>query len=235
MKAIVLTVLVLPVGLWTSLAQAAAPAVELKVNSATLIRSGEPTPFTPAKDRFGPGQDGLDLVGAPLFRAQALFPCSGVAEGDYCVGVPIMLPQWIGYMGFGEFMGHWLELYLNDTRLRWTSHTEPLRPENAAEKQAYQAEMRCDQPVHVKPGDVLRVMYTPEGGQMVLGPVRLYRPPAEGGIVKLGVNDWSTPTSFWLVAKWEDTQRAGDTIRQPCLARSVFFGAPNFRMASSPM
>lgn len=41
----------------------ARPVAELGVNSATLIRNSEPVQFTPARDRFGPGQDSVDLNG----------------------------------------------------------------------------------------------------------------------------------------------------------------------------
>jgi len=211
-----LLVLVAPLGTGPA-ALAATPVAALKVNSATLVRDGEPAQLAPAKDRFGPGGDGVDLNGAPVFKTQLQFPCREVAEGGYYVGLPVMLSQWHGYVGFGEFMGSCLHIYLNDTRLPLTSHTEPLRPENAAEKSLYQAELRCDQPVHVKPGDVLRVMYLPDGGQMTVGPVRLYRSAPDDGIVRMGAPDWGKTASVWLVGKWEETERQGDTVRQPCL------------------
>jgi len=191
--------------------------VELRVNAATLIRNGEPSKFTTVKDRFGTGLDGVTLTGAPVFRTQLQFPCGQVPEGDYYLGLLTMMELWHGYLGFGEHLGIWVQLYVNDTRVLWTSHTEPQKPENAAEKSFYQAELRCDRPVRVKPGDVVRVVHGLDGGSLIIGPLRLYRTAPAGGVVKLGAPNWGRPSADWLAAKWEDTQREGDTIRQPCL------------------
>ena len=109
------------------------PVAELKVNSGTLIQNGEPVAVSPVKDRFGPGLDSVALGGAPFFKTQLQLPCRDVPENDYYVGVPAMADNWNGYVGFGEFLPNWVQIYVNDTRILITSHSEPLRPENAAE------------------------------------------------------------------------------------------------------
>ncbi|MBM3474613.1 MAG: hypothetical protein FJX75_15220 [Armatimonadetes bacterium] len=196
---------------------ATTPVAELTLDSATLVRNGEPAELAPSPDRFGPGLDSVDLIGTPLFRTELRFPCDGVAGGDYHVGFLAMRQQWDGYVGFGEHLANWLQVYLNDTRLIITTHTEPQRPEDAAEKNLYQAELRCEGPVHVKPGDVLRLVYIQDGGSATVGPVRLYDGPPEGGIVRVDRPEYGPRPSVWLIGKWEDTERVGDVIRQRCL------------------
>jgi len=199
-------------------ASAEAPSFrELPLPSATLMRTGDPADVVPVMDRFGPGLDSVDLPGARVFKTQLRFPCGDVPEGDYSLGLLTMMPLWSGSLGFGEHFPNQVQAYLNDTRLVWTSHTEPVRPENAAEWSLCQAEIRADAPIHVKPSDVLRLVCMPEGGAVTVGPLRLYREPPAGGLVKLNPPDWGRPTTLWLDAQWEATQRDGDTVRQPCV------------------
>jgi hypothetical protein len=194
---------------------ATAPVVEL--HAASLIRDGEPAEFAPTVDRFGPGADGVDLVGAPLFRTELRFPCDGVPEGDYYLGLPVMHVQWDGYLGFGEHLAAWLQVYANDTRVLLTHQTEPQRPEDAAEKSLYQAELRRDRPLRLKPGDMLRVMFTQDGGHVTVGPLRLYDAPPEPDLVRVDRPQFGPTPSVWIVGRWEETQRAGDLVRQRCL------------------
>jgi len=76
-------------------------------------------------------------------------------EGDYYPG--LLLVPWPVTFGCGELRSWHLQLYHNDTRLVWTSARKPLRPENAAEKKGVPGEVRLDEPLHLKPGDVLRI------------------------------------------------------------------------------
>ncbi len=47
----------------------AMPDIELKINSATVIRGADPAPVVPIQNRFGPGLDGMVLSGTLVFRS----------------------------------------------------------------------------------------------------------------------------------------------------------------------
>ena len=83
------------------------------------------------------------------------YSCTGIEEGDYLLELPILC-GWPSYFGAGEGAIGQLDLYQNDTHVRWTGEGEPLRPENAAEKNRYQDQLRLDQPLHLKNGNALR-------------------------------------------------------------------------------
>ncbi len=186
----------------------------LDLRGATLIRAGDPVPLAPAANRFGPGSDSVDIPGTKPFRSQLQFRCAGIPEGRYTVGLPLLSTS---YAGFAEFLAGRVHLYHNDTRLLWTSHTEPVLPENAGEKRLYQAELRCNAPTSLKPADILRVMYPFDHGAVTVGAIRLYARPPSGPTFAVGPQDWGKPVSVWLQARWEDARRGGDLIHQPCV------------------
>lgn len=213
-KSVNLTALTFLTMLTVSRLAAGAPDFTLKVNDARLLRLGEMVQDTPSRDRFGPGLDGVDLYGDAFFHSQAQWSCRAVPEGDYYLGLSVL---GYGYVHFAEQLAGQVTLYLNDTRLAYTSHTEPLLPEDAAEKSQYQAELRCDAPVHLRPEDVLRAVWLPQGGQVTVGPLRLYRKAPGAGIVKLNPPEWGRPATYWLAARWEAGTTEGDLVRQPVL------------------
>jgi len=195
-----------------SQASAAETPLELKVNDGTLIRNGKVEKFTPHKDFFGPGVDGAVLVGCGAVKPQMQWKCASVPEGDYC---PALLISSRNYMSFNEFAPNWAHLYLNDTRLPWTAHSAPIRPESASEKVRYQAQLRTER-VHVKPGDVLRVVYPPDGGDAVIGSLLLYKEPFTDSVVTLGVYNPARMETYWIVAGWDAPQRNEREATQSC-------------------
>jgi len=136
-------------------ASVAQPIAELPLTSATLLRNGESAELAPSVGRFGPTQDSVDLPGAQQLHSQLQWTCEGIAEGDYVLGLPMLAPQ---YFTVGEYLAGRVHLYLNDERLLWAGHTEPRKPEDAAEKGLYQTELRTGARVHLSPGDALRVV-----------------------------------------------------------------------------
>jgi hypothetical protein len=188
------------------------PASVVRVVEPAFFKDAKPAPgIQPAKDVFGPGQDGYGLwyPGPPAIRDEVRYVCKDVPEGDYAVGVPTTVG---GYGHFGEILPARTLFYQNDQRLPWTAHTEPVRRVNAAENAPYQAEMIVER-VHVKPGDVFRVMIS-GGCYFIVGPLRLYR-EAPTPLVRLAVpkyiDEYFNP---WLYADWSTTKRDGDTITQ---------------------
>ncbi len=208
--------IVLIAALAVGVSLAATPTIELRVNTATFVAGSRPTESAPQPNRFGPGEDGSPLLGAPFLHQELRFSCAQVPEGDYYVGVAVIPQPWINYLGYAEFLGSWLHLYHNDTRLPWTSHTEPIKPEGAAEKNLYQAEMRRDRLVHIRPGDILRVLYTPDGGDITIGSLRLYATHPTGRTIKLYPPEPEHLDSVWLAARFDEPRRDGDTVHQPC-------------------
>ncbi|MBI2301094.1 MAG: hypothetical protein HYU66_19455 [Armatimonadetes bacterium] len=191
----------------------AAPlAFELKVDTGTLIRHTEPAPVQAVKDRFGPGLDSVDLEGARGNRTQLLLPCRGITEGDYYLGLLVLCGH---YSAADEGLNGQVQLYLGGQRIGWTSHSEPLLPADAAEQSRYQAELLCEEPVHLKPSDTLRVVYAMDWAAAVIGPVRLYRTRPVHGIVKLDPPDWGRTQSYLLTAEWGTPEEAGGRVRQP--------------------
>jgi hypothetical protein len=187
------------------------PYLELKVEQAKLFRDGKLSEMSPAADRFGPGLSSVDLGGAPLIKQRLRWTVSDLPAADYYVGL-LMLGQ--GYLHFSEFFPSQVELYHNDRRVHWTSHSEPRRPENAAEKALYQAEMRAG-PVHLQAGDALDVVYVQPWGSVTVGPLRIYRTrPSDSQIAIPLQPNWGKPRDTWLFADWGETKREGGTIRQ---------------------
>jgi len=197
-------------------AAAQQPSYELTVESATLIRNGEPVELDPSADRFGPGLASVSLAGAPVMKTEVRWTCRDVPEGDYYVGLLMLQDEYAGYLCFSEHYIWQAQLYHNDSRVLWTSHTGPVRPEKAADQRHYQAEMRADEALHVKPGDTLRVVYANQHGQITVGPIRLYKEPPGGTFLRLDPPDWGKPRSLWLYADWDEPQRQGRTVTQSC-------------------
>ncbi len=166
---------------WVAQASFAQSPVEVKVDRATLVRQGKSAPAEVVKNIFAPGVDGTPLSGTPGIRAELRYPCKDVPEGDYYLGVPMVQP-W-GYFSIGEGLWGCMALYQNDTRVLWTSYTEPLRVEKAATGD-YQSEMRVDKPVHVRPGDILRMVMLADGGGTTVGPLRLYKSKPAGAVAQ---------------------------------------------------
>ena len=193
---------------------AARAEYELKVSDANLILQGEPQPPAPIPDCFGPGINGHSLYGTPFFRNQLVYTVADVPEDDYTLG---MLMLGFGYAAIPEHLASRVHLYHNDRRCLWTSMSEPLLPEDAAEKTRYQAELRSDVPAHVKPGDVIRVLYALEQHDLVVGPVRLYESAPEDSVTTFSIPEWKKPADIWLLAKWEETRKQVDRVSQPCL------------------
>ena len=192
----------------------AARSYELKVNDASLVTDGKVSPLTAQKDTFGPGSDGFNLNGSRGKPDELRYACKNVPEGDYCVGLKVVLSGG-GYFTMGEDVAYQLELHLNDARQVWTSYTEPLRPENAAEKVSYQAEIRLDKPLHVKPSDVFRVAWW-SNSRLVVGAIRLYNRKPSGAVSQLGVG-YNGSTTRCLYADWKEPQRTADLVTQACV------------------
>ena len=193
-------------------AWAAEAPLELKVSDGTLIRNGKVEKFAPLKDFFGKGADGAVLVGCGAIKPQMQWKCTNVPEGDY---YPALLISSRTYMGFNEFAPNWFHLYLNDARVFWSGHSAPVRPESAAEKSRYQAQMRAER-VHVKPGDVLRVVYPPDGGDQVIGSLLLYKAPFTDSVVKLSVYNPARIETYWIAGGWDEPQRTEHEVSQSC-------------------
>ena len=183
---------------------AAEPPLELKVGDGTLIRNGKVEKFAPLKDFFGKGVDGAVLAGSGAIKPQLQWKCMNVPEGDY---YPALLISSKHYIAFCEFAPNWAHLYLNDTRLFWAGHSAPVRPESAAEKVLYQAELRTEK-IHVKPGDVLRVVYPPDGGHAIVGSLLLYKAPFTDSVVKLSAYNPARMETYWICGGWDAAQRS---------------------------
>jgi hypothetical protein len=67
----------------------AARVPEVTVNQATFVKQGQPTPAPLAKDRFGPGIEGIGLCyGEPVgLRDEVRYVCQGIPEGEHTVGL----------------------------------------------------------------------------------------------------------------------------------------------------
>ena len=185
---------------------------QINVESATMMVDGKPGPVAATKDTFGPGENGVPMYGNSDYSNELRYACKDIPEGDYYPGLTLAVP-WGTYFGLGEMAGGQLAIYLNDTRLTWTSHTEPLRPENAADK-SYHAELRVDMPMHVKPMDIIRIAVECSGGPLVLGPVRLYGQKPSGSISEM-MGNMDDVRTRWLFVQWGQ-QNAGRLISQPC-------------------
>jgi hypothetical protein len=189
-------------------ARAGAADYELKVADAKLIVKGQPAKFDTAKNTFGPGLDCVNVsVEVPL--TQQLRWTSAAPEGDYYIGQLILCDRFFD-MGEGHYQC--VQIYLNDTRLTWTSHTLPRKPENAAEQNRYQAELRVENPVHIKTGDTLRLAAA--SYYSALGPMRLYKTAPPAGEVRVNVPDNGRPQSQWIVAQLAEPKRQGPRITQ---------------------
>ena len=189
-----------------------AQTVELKVDQAALWAGDKEAKAGIAKDTFGPGLDAVHVGtgGAPVFlggpiKSQLRYNCSAVAEGDYYVGVRVL-----GFtmLSFGEGVNQQLGLYHNDTRLPWTSYSEPTRTVGGH----FQAQMRYDRPVHVKSTDVLRVVAS--GNEV--GDICLSKAPFKDPVVTFHDLVPQKLESDWLNMGWDETQRDGNTVTQTC-------------------
>ncbi len=193
------------------------PDAVLGVDSATFMIDGKAqTPYR-AKNEFGPGVDGVHLYGRDGYSNEMRFSCKDLHEGNYYPGVKLDVP-WDSYFGIGEQARWQLAIYANDTRLAWGSYSEPLKPEGAAN---YQAEVRVDQLVHLKPTDVLRIAVECNGGPYVLGPLHLYGSKPADSVAKM-FSPVDQPWPHWLLAQWGTTNydgpnKATATVIQPCV------------------
>lgn len=186
-------------------------AAQLLVNAASTVINAETAPVQPLKDAFGPGLDGVRLGGNRDYRSQVQWQYDG-PEGDY---YPAVVVKANGYLYFSEFYTGQAQLYHNDRWLTWDNHSEPVRPEGASDGR-YQAEMRVERPLRVRPGDWLRVVYPMDGADLVVGPLRLYSERPADGVQALETPNWGRPESYCLKTKWVETKREGDTIQQTC-------------------
>jgi len=207
-----LSPIVLVVALPAVVCSATQPAFELKVGSGTFYHNGQVEAAKPYADAFGPGLDAVPLPGSQGIKSRLCWTCADVPEGDYYLGALFLYPL---YLGFNEFLPSRIHLYVNDRFVRWNGHTEPARPENAAEISQYQAELRVDTPVHLRPGDTIELLYPFGWDQVTAGPVRLYRTPPDGELFSLYQSDFGKPEQIRLDAALQDTQRDGDVVRQP--------------------
>jgi hypothetical protein len=189
-------------------ARAAAPDYELKVADAKLIAKGQPAKFDTAKNTFGPGMDSMKLDSEQPLGYQLRWTVQA-PEGDYYIGQLILCEL---FFDIGEGHHQSVQIYLNDTRLTWATHTLPCKPENAAEQNRYQAELRVGQPIHIKPGDTLRLVET--NSSSVLGSMRLYKTAPPPGEFCLSVPDNKRPESQWIVGQLMDPKRQGAKITQ---------------------
>jgi hypothetical protein len=192
---------------------AADAPLQLKLDGAVLVRDGQNAAPQVHKDTFGPGLDGADLSGSPKFRTELRFSCKDVPEGDYYLGQRMIAP-W-GYFSMDEGLSGMLGLYLNDTRVLWNSHTEPRRPQKAADG-SYQAEMRVDKPLHIKPGDIVRVVALADGGGTIVGAIRLYKGKPAGSVAELWLPDFGKPRTLWLNAELAEPVQTPTKITQGC-------------------
>ncbi len=183
----------------------------LKTSDAVLMVVGKAATAQIFKDAFGPGQDGIDLGGNRKIRNELRYSCTGIEEGDYLLELPILC-GWPSYFGAGEGAIGQLDLYQNDTHVRWTGEGEPLRPENAAEKNRYQDQLRLDQPLHLKNGDALRIVFNSDGGVITIGPLKL-TPGKAKGLPDRPLDDLR---SNWLYAELAETQQQADQVTQGC-------------------
>ena len=183
----------------------------LKLNDAVFMVGGKATPAQFYQNAFGPGLDGASLGGNPKIRNEVRYSLKDIAEGDYCLGVS-MMAGWPAYFAMEEGVNGCAFLYVNDTRVVWTGAGEPLRPQNAAEKNMYQDQLRVDQPLHLKPTDVLRVMFDQPGGAVTVGPIHLATPKSVGLPPRMS----EFPRSFWLYAEMAEPVRSLKTIAQSC-------------------
>jgi hypothetical protein len=196
-------------------ASVAAPQQEyvFKVNDASLLVGGKVTTQPIYKDVFGPGLDGTGLGGNRKARNELRYTCKDIVEGDYSLGMSVIC-GWYSYFGVGEGAEGQIELYRNDTRVLWTGEGEPLRPQNAAEKNNYQDQLRMDQPMHLKTGDVLRIVYDADGGGCTMGPIRLATAKTTG--LPLPARILDTVRSIWLYADLSEPVRTPEKITQAC-------------------
>ncbi len=202
---------------WPAPRQAPRPGThrmyELKLAGAVLMSHGKQTTPALLKDTFGPGMDGTNLSGGKDRPDELRYACSGLPEGDYCVGLPVLSPN-RSYFGVGEEVSYQLEIHHNDDRQAWTGYTQPLRPENAAEKVSYQSELRLDNPVHLKPSDVFRLVWWCDT-TLVVGPLRLYNYKPAGAVATCAPPCNGTRSRF-LYADWGDADRSPQSITQSC-------------------
>jgi hypothetical protein len=194
----------------------AAPAYELTVNQATFMKDGKPAQPGLLVDRFGKGLDGIGLwTGDPeKVRDEVRYVCKDVPEGDYTVGI-LTMPGNNEYMCFGELFPQRAHLYHNDMRVLWTAHTVPTKALDGAQPAFYQAEMLTAR-LHVKPGDVFRVLVD-SALFILVGPVRLYKGRLDMPVEDLyNASDLGPTQSIWLHAAWTEARRTGDVAAQTC-------------------
>ncbi|MEI6500467.1 MAG: hypothetical protein WCP21_05490, partial [Armatimonadota bacterium] len=144
----------------------AAPEVELAVEQSAAVIEGSIGPPQVIVNCFGPEIGGVILPGNRDYKSQLQWTFPG-PEGDYTLGQLIFAG---GYLHFSEFVPGQFHLYHNDQRVPWTNHTNPRKPGNAPDQSRYQAEM-LTAPVHLQPGDSLRVVFMPDGAALTVGPL----------------------------------------------------------------
>jgi hypothetical protein len=194
----------------------AVPSLEVTVNQAAYLKQGQPAPAPIARDTFSKGVDGISLWhGEPVgLRDEVRYPCAGLPEGDYTVGLLAMGGTGT-YLCFAEHFPQRVQFYHNDTRVAWTAHTEPQHGRNDAGVTPYQAEMLTAK-LHVKPTDVFRI-FVDGACHIIVGPLRFYRGQADGTVLPLyNPPDVRPLPNLWLHADWTDGKRNGDTVAQTC-------------------
>ena len=184
--------------------------LELKVNDATLTRNAKVEPIQPMKDFFSAGRDGVDVGGCGPLKPQLQWKCTAIAEGDYWPAVLISSHEFLF-----AFPPGWAHLYLNDTRLPWTSRSAPTRPETAADKSRYQAQLRADK-IHLKPGDILRVVYPADGGDAVWGSLFLYKAPFTDSVLTYEIPNPAKVETYWVNNGWDEPKRTLAEVAQSC-------------------
>ncbi len=194
-------------------ALAAPPEVELRTTEAVAVIDAKPGPPATLKDYFGPGRDGVNLGGRREAKSRLQWTVPpGLPAGNYVVGLLVAART---YLAFSEFYTHQIPLYHNDTWAYWQNHSAPVHPEQAADARHYQAEMTTGV-LPLKPGDSLMAVFAPDGANLVVGPLRIYRQPPTDGVQELGVPGWGKPMPYWLEGKMLDPQREGNAVTQGC-------------------
>jgi hypothetical protein len=178
----------------------------LNVDQAVMLRNRKLEPAKPWKNAFGPAQDAVHVYNGE----QARWTCRDIPEGDYHLDLPV---AWRDYLGFAEMLPARLRVYHNDTLLRWKGHTFPAKPDQALTRD-YVARMVVRNPIHLKPGDVLRIV----GGHTAVGALRLSAigPPVDQELPQPFVQMPGRTETEWLDLDWEPTVRDGSNVTQAC-------------------
>ncbi len=181
-------------------------AYSLKLDEAVVLRAWKLEPARPQRNAFGPGLDGVNVHNGTQLR----WTCHDVPEGDYYLDLPVACRD---YLGFDEGLPDRLRLYHNDRPLAWQGHTFPVKPAGALIKD-YVANLVARDPIHLKPGDALRIV----GGNAAVGALRLHqnRPFVEAELPRPFIQMPGKSETEWLEMDWEPTVREGRSVTQSC-------------------